>query len=395
MPTVVQWQQALTRQYELRVESSHALCAEVSAVQRRRALEKRGAGKRPLPAKTPTPWPSGAQYLPMMIRPVDMLHALGRITTPPITELVDLSSTWAEIRYLWAFAHNFGSHRVRALRLNQSVKALDFHQKTLLSDEFGVGFAAYFMSVSARASNPVDVFLARRSGQVPLRGNSRRSLPDYIFGGPQPGQFFIVECKGTQSSRATAVSQLQRGTEQVLTVDIVDARNVTRLVVAAWLQQAITLLIVDPEEERGKPSTELRKLSRWEPEEVSLFADAKRLTYIGDLAAAWRLVRRHVEPLGQFPFEERKLILRETRFGTFLGSEWQAEMSDGRLLRMYRGLDGNVYEKVRQGLSPQLAGEGTRISRGGEFHVESEGNQKQAVVRSVAADGSLLEIEIR
>jgi len=105
------------------------------------------------------------------------------------------------------------------------------------------------MCACLQASDPVDVFLARRGGQVRLRGNSRRSSPDYIFSGPQPGQFFILERKGTQSSRATAVNQLQRGTEQVLTVDIVGAQNVTRLVIADWLQQAITLLIVDPEED--------------------------------------------------------------------------------------------------------------------------------------------------
>jgi hypothetical protein len=399
MPTVTQWQQALTRQYQLRVESSSALCADVNSVQQRRALEKRRSGKRPLLAKPPTPWPAGSQSHPMMIRPVDMLHVLGRITTPPITELIDLSSTWAEIRYLWAFVPNFDPNRLRALRLNPTVKALDFHQKTLLSDEFGVGFAAYFMFVCARASDPVDVFVAKRGGQVRLRGNSRRSLPDYIFSGPQPGQFFILECKGTQSSRATAINQLQRGAEQVLTVDIAGAQNVTRLIIAAWLQQAITLLIVDPEEEDDR-SVEVRKLSRWEPEDVSLFADAKRLTYIGDLTAASELVRERMEPWHEFPFEERqfeerKLVPRETPYGKFLGSQWQAQMPDGRLLRMYRGLERKVYDQIRHRTSEPQDAEKSRIRRGGEFHVESEGNLTEAVVRSVAPDGSLLEIEIR
>lgn len=394
MPTVTQWQQALTRQYQLRVESSPALCSEVSSVQQRRAREKRGFGKRPLRAKPPTPWPVGGQSQTIMIRPVDMLHALGRITTPPVTELIDLSSTWAEIRYLWAFVPNFDSNRLRALRLNPTVKALDFHQKTLLSDEFGVGFAAYFLSACARAFDPVDVFLAKRGGQVRLRGNSRRSLPDYIFSGPQPDQFFIVECKGTQSSRATAVNQLQRGTEQVLTVDIAGAQNVTRLVIAAWLQQAITLLVVDPEEEDHN-SAEVRKLSRWEPEEVSLFADAKCLTYIGDRAAASELLRGRVESWHEFPFEGRHLIPRETSFGKFLGSQWQAQMPDGRFVRMYRGLNSEAYEQIRQRVTERQGRERAGIRRGGEFHAESERSGNEAFVRSLAPDGSLLEIEIR
>jgi len=115
MPTVTQWQQALTRQYQLRVESSSALCADVTSVQQRRALEKRRSGRRPLWAKRPTPWQAGGQSQPMLIRPVDMLHALGRLTTPPITELIDLSSTWAEIRYLWAFVPSFESNLLRAI----------------------------------------------------------------------------------------------------------------------------------------------------------------------------------------------------------------------------------------------------------------------------------------
>ena len=239
----------------------------------------------------------------------------------------------------------------------------------------------------------MDVFLAKRGGQVRLRGNARRSLPDYIFSGPQPGQFFIVECKGTQSSRATAVNQLQRGTEQVLTVDIAGAQNVTRLVIAAWLHQAITLLIVDPEEDDD--SVKVRELSRWEPEELRLFADAKRLTYIGDRVAALELVRDRAEPWHVLPFGERALIPRETPFGKYLGSQWQAHMPDGRLLRMYRGLNGKVYEKIRQRASEPQDAERTATRRGGEFHTESEGNENEAVVRSVASDGSLLEIEIR
>ena len=77
MPTVAQWQQALIRQYQLRVESSSALCTDVSSVQQRRNLEKRGSGKRPIWAKPPTPWPASGQSQHILIRPVDMLHALG------------------------------------------------------------------------------------------------------------------------------------------------------------------------------------------------------------------------------------------------------------------------------------------------------------------------------
>jgi hypothetical protein len=118
-------------------------------------------------------------------------------------------------------------------------------------------------------------------------------------------------------------------------------------------------------------------------------------TYIGDRVAASELVRERVEPWHEFPSEERELIPRETPFGKYLGSRWQAQMPDGRSLQMYRGLDARVYEKIRQRASEPQNAEKTGTAWGGEFHTESEGRENEAVVRSVASDGSILEIEIR
>jgi len=165
MPTVAEWQLALSREYRVNIESSSPLCDEVSARQQSRNQERRGFGRQSVPSKNVTPWPRLGRQGTILIRPIDLLHALGRITTPPVTELIDLSSTWAEIRYLWAFQPNFGD-RNRSLRLSPAVKRLDFHQKTLLSDEFGVGFAAHYMATFEQATDPVDAFIANRRGQV-------------------------------------------------------------------------------------------------------------------------------------------------------------------------------------------------------------------------------------
>jgi hypothetical protein len=37
------------------------------------------------------------------ISPLNLLHSIGIITTPIIPNMVDISSTWAIIRYFWAF----------------------------------------------------------------------------------------------------------------------------------------------------------------------------------------------------------------------------------------------------------------------------------------------------
>ena len=49
-----------------------------------------------------------------------------------------------------------------------------------------------------------------------------------------PDQYFVVECKGTQSQRPAALNQLQLGTEQVVTVNIDPPAAATRLVIGSW-----------------------------------------------------------------------------------------------------------------------------------------------------------------
>jgi hypothetical protein len=93
MPTVAQWQRALTLEYRVNIESSNSLCDEVSARQQSRNQERRGSGRRSIPSKNLTPWPTLARQETILIRPIDMLHALGKITTPPVTELVDLDDS--------------------------------------------------------------------------------------------------------------------------------------------------------------------------------------------------------------------------------------------------------------------------------------------------------------
>jgi len=312
-----------------------------------------------------------------------MLHALGRITTPPISELVDLSSTWAEIRYIWAFRPNLRNLNPTSLRLSDAARALDFHQKTLLSDEFGVGFAAYYMARFEGATDPVDVFIAKRNQQVRLQGPRRRSLPDYIFKGPNHNQYFIVECKGTQSERSAAISQLQRGSEQVVTVDIDAPASVTRLVIASWLKQAISLLIIDPDE-RPEPQT----LSRWSPAELRLFADAKRLTYVGNYAGAIRTLYDVVARITPIDYEPREPVFRRTGQGPFEGSEEVRRTPDGRELKMFRGLRNDGFAVAP---TVSLIGDGREYP----FVLETESDPDEAMVRSISPDGTLFEVVIR
>lgn len=382
MPSVTEWQQALNQQYRVRIESSSSLCDDVWAVQVRRDRDRRQTGRQPLARKDLIPWPRAEQrQQDLLVRPIDLLHALGRITTPAVTELLDLSSTWAEIRYLWAFASSVWKNSRPPLRLSATVRDLDFHQKTLLSDEFGVGFAAYYMAECERATDPIDVFIARRNRQLRLSGTKRRSLPDYIFRGPRDDEFFVVECKGTQGPRGTSVAQLQRGTEQVVTIGIDPPARVTRLIIGAWLKGPISLLIIDPDD-----TEEVRLLSRWVPEELTRFAAAKKLTYIGDHGRARKLVDDLMES-EDISFDPPRVEVRKTYSGTYIGVQEDRRTPDGRELTLFRGMEQERLEAARLGLPGKISLR--------EPLLEMAGDEPPAgVVRSFSLDGSLLEVQI-
>lgn len=125
------------------------------------------------------------------------------------------------------------------------------NQKTLLSDEFGVGFAALLMEQLFSASQVVDVEFALSDPTeyfgVGTIGTSKRR-PDFLMWAPG-GSIYVVECKGCQTSRSGVYNQLRRGMEQVPTIEI--PGSVTpQLVIGTFLAaRRTTVYIIDPPEE--------------------------------------------------------------------------------------------------------------------------------------------------
>ena len=73
----------------------------------------------------------------------EMLLLLGQLTTPIYASGVSLSEHWAWIRYLKAVNCD-ESH----LSITRAFSGLDPHQKTILSDDFGVGISVYWLKQS-------------------------------------------------------------------------------------------------------------------------------------------------------------------------------------------------------------------------------------------------------
>jgi hypothetical protein len=127
---------------------------------------------------------------------------------------------------------------------------MDFHQKTLLSDEFGIGMAGLLIEKLFGAGSFVDISIALNDPTmyqgIDLEGDTQ---PDYLMWGEgNNSPYYVVECKGSQSSRNSSYDQLRRGLEQVPSVVLgAGPRQVLTIVVATcMLENRTDVLVLDP-----------------------------------------------------------------------------------------------------------------------------------------------------
>ena len=180
MPTLSEWQTALTTPRNITIESSAALLASVHARQARHNARLQARGRPLALAKGPLAVVERFDpHTTVPLAPVSLLHRLGVITTPVVPNLTDISSTWAHIRYLWAFHLPDGTPN-DLLRLSSAALGIDFHQKALMSDQIGVGMAAVVMELYFNAADAVDVAVAVDEQVLPVELAGAAS-PDYLF----------------------------------------------------------------------------------------------------------------------------------------------------------------------------------------------------------------------
>ncbi|MEU7843365.1 hypothetical protein AB0B39_20695 [Micromonospora sp. NPDC049114] len=198
------------------------------------------------------------------VRPFDLLFGLGRTTSAlpglhspgaaglPGLAALRTASRWAIIRYLWAF------HEYRPqIYLSELTEQVRFHQRTLLSEHFGI----------AVATDLVEQFILRRPAKVvdadavtfdPVLAEAMRNLkahkPDYFWYDTHAGRVsdvVVVEVKGNSSSRQTTVRQLARGVQQVLVPVNVPGATMRRIVIGACLRgdalEAFAVEVPDPD----------------------------------------------------------------------------------------------------------------------------------------------------
>ncbi len=100
MPTLEEWEQALSRPRSVRVESSQGLLQEVRQRHSKKDAKRQQNGQEIPPRKDYiTVVPAFDPILDVPVIPAYLLHRLGVVTTPQIENLADICSTWAYFRY--------------------------------------------------------------------------------------------------------------------------------------------------------------------------------------------------------------------------------------------------------------------------------------------------------
>ena len=190
-----------------------------------------------------------------------MLLMIGYLTTPASSAGVSLSEFWAWVRYLAAVPPDAD------LRLTKGFSNLDAHQKTILSDDFGMGVPMLWLNGKLGFDRICDgrYFVQRVAATVgatavKLAKKGSFKTPDFVARDTS-GVWHIIECKGTQSGHDYSTRQIGErrpipwgGAAQKMSIKFPRSHTGQRLVCGLSIGPhngnfATRLTIVDPEPE--------------------------------------------------------------------------------------------------------------------------------------------------
>lgn len=184
----------------------------------------------------------------------EILLTIGLVTSPPRASGFSLSEYWAWLRYASAISSE------QRLSLVAEYRDLDPHQKTILSDDFGMGFSVYWMwrrmdfSFICDGRYFVDRYLNHFGGAATARTPGKRGptkCPDFVCWKPV-GNFHVVECKGTQSGQSSSSKQIRTAQGQKTTINFPANRQGERIACGMRIEyegsaRGSELFVTDPE----------------------------------------------------------------------------------------------------------------------------------------------------
>jgi hypothetical protein len=184
----------------------------------------------------------------------DALLTIAWITWPPEFVGCTLAEHWAWLRYVPALDAG------PLLRLRAEWTNIDAHQKTVMSDDFGVGFAASILCDVLDFVEYADTVWALRNayagstklGRVKKRG--RQKSPDYLAV-DMNGRISFLECKGSQTRHSELIKAVRNGIRQKRNVKAAGKTKIRHaLATGVFVPQANSkegplFHVVDPERE--------------------------------------------------------------------------------------------------------------------------------------------------
>jgi hypothetical protein len=274
--------------------------------------------------------------------------------------------------------------------------------------------AAWLLEAELGAPFSSDVSVAMTDPAWPI-ATLNRSSPDYLFFNFQQTNLFVVECKGTQSSRVVAVDQLRRACEQVASLVFTDGRpQPPAILVATYLSPTGTrVLILDPPDDGRPKQTGIPSRGRgreWNVKDDARFlgatrrlSEARLLSFAGlDEAAEEKLGKAGARKYTQPRSTPRVTTVSENESGQFLGNRQIVSLKDGVTLEVFQGIEREVadafiaddLDRASQALTQfNERPNGTAvIPRLQSVHTEI--HDDVLTVRSTSDDGSILEIRV-
>ncbi|MBD2388724.1 hypothetical protein [Cylindrospermum sp. FACHB-282] len=233
-------------------------------------------------------------------------------TRPPVTYGFHLSDFWACLRYYPAIA---GSSD---LRLCKEWNSIDPHQKTILSDELGVGFTTQLLIEKLGCKQFADTLhvvktLPHKFHLPKSANNGKYKSPDYI-GFDSHSNYYVLECKGSQSSKKKLKLAVDKGIKQKSNLTTFGKTKIKYSLVAG--------LFIAPEEKKRSKSCihiadpsweELNEiLENYTTEEIntsiSQITLAKHLSLIGLNTVSRSLANTPTEQLRRLPDDARSAL---------------------------------------------------------------------------------------
>lgn len=146
---------------------------------------------------------------------IALLHTALR-TRPPQSTGMSLADYWAWLRYGPAIGDSSD------LRLRSEWSDIDPHQKTVLSDDLGMGFTTYLLARTLKFKSFADTLHfvnVTNPGNhkfLHVSKNGKYKAPDFVAfdSAGNTSNVNVVECKGTQSSRKALLKAIEDGVPQ-------------------------------------------------------------------------------------------------------------------------------------------------------------------------------------